>query len=136
MQTWGHLENFSAQLCLLLSNIKQLRILKIAVQESTLSDQLKCVNNPKIRQLEISGRNLKTIHPNAFLRFVRNPDLTLRITNTEVEELPSGLFSSFHRTSNLAIELRNNKLAQLSPEVLYVNYSSWKRVGATSVRGR
>lgn len=136
IQTWNHLESFSTQFCSLLANLKQLRILKLVVEDTFLNEQLKCINNPKLRYLEISGRNLKVIHPNAFLQFNRNPDLTVNIVNTDVEELPSGLFSSFSRTSHLSIELRNNKLSHLSPEVLYVNYSSWKRVGARSIRGK
>ncbi|KAF5291646.1 hypothetical protein FQR65_LT11420 [Abscondita terminalis] len=135
MQTWPNIEDFSTQLCNMLSNLKQLRILKLHVQESTLDDQLMCISNPKIRHVEISGKHLKVIQPRAFSRFIRNPDLVLKIVNTEIEELPSGLFSSFHRTAHLSIELINNKLLHLSPEVLYVNYSSWKKVGSTSIKG-
>ncbi|KAK5650149.1 hypothetical protein RI129_001178 [Pyrocoelia pectoralis] len=135
MQTWPNIEDFSAQMCNLLSNLKQLRILKLHLQESVLDEQLMCISNPKIRHVEISGKHLKIIQPKAFSKFIRNPDLVLKIINTDIEELPSGLFSSFHRTAHLSIELINNKLLHLSPEVLYVNYSSWKKVGATSIKG-
>lgn len=136
MQTWPNIIDFSSQLCTMLSNLNQLRILKLYVQENTLDDQLLCVSNPKIRQVEITGSNLKNIQPKAFSSFIRNPDLNLKIFNTEIEELPSGLFSGLYRTGHLSIELYNNKLSHLIPEVLYVNYSSWKRVGTTSIKGK
>lgn len=135
MQTWPNIEDFPSQLCSMLTNLKQLRILKLHIQESILDEQLICISNPKIRHIEISGKNLRAIHHKAFVKFKRNPDLVLKIVNTEIDELPSGLFSNFHRTAHLTIELNNNKLSHLSPEVLYVNYSSWKRVGATSIKG-
>lgn len=136
MQTWSRISDFPSQLCSLLSSLKQLRILKLAIQETLLKDQLKCLDNPKIRHLEVMGKGLKAIHPSAFRIFKRNPDLVLRIVGTNVENLPNGLFSGFQRTANLGFELRNNKLTHLSPEVFYFNHSSWKRLGATSVRGK
>ncbi|KAF5278635.1 hypothetical protein FQA39_LY00677 [Lamprigera yunnana] len=135
MQTWPNIEDFPTQLCNMLSSLKQLRILKLHIQEPSLDEQLMCISNPKIRSVEISGKHLKTIQPKAFSKFIRNPDLVLRIVDTDIEELPSGLFSSFHRTAHLSIELINNRLLHLSPEVLYVNYSSWKKVGSTSIKG-
>ncbi|KAF5270788.1 hypothetical protein FQA39_LY18871 [Lamprigera yunnana] len=134
MQTWPNIEDFPTQLCNMLSSLKQLRILKLHIQEPSLDEQLMCISNPKIRSVEISGKHLKTIQPKAFSKFIRNPDLVLRIVDTDIEELPSGLFSSFHRTAHLSIELINNRLLHLSPEVLYVNYSSWKKVGSTSIK--
>lgn len=133
MQTWSRISDFPSQLCSLLSSLKQLRILKLAIQETLLKDQLKCLDNPKIRHLEITGKGLKVIHPSAFRGFNRNPDLVLRIVGTNVEDLPNGLFSGFQWTANLGFELRDNRLTHLSPEVFY---GSWKRLEATSVRGK
>jgi hypothetical protein len=91
--------------------------------------------NRKIRHLEITGRNLKFIDRDAFVRFGRNPDLVLRITGTEVEELPAGLFSNMYKVSYLTIDLRNNMLSYLSPEIFYGNATTWKNVGTTLISG-
>lgn len=136
MQTWPKIGNFPAQLCNLLSNLSQLRILKLRVEESTLDDQLSCISNRKIRHLEISGRNLKSVDRDAFSRFTKNPDLLLRIVDTEIEELPPGLFADMYKISYLTIDLRNNMLLYLSPEIFYGNSTTWKSVGTTLVSGK
>jgi Leucine-rich repeat (LRR) protein len=135
IQTWPKVDNFAEQFCNLLSNLQQLRILKIHIMESVLDEQLLCVKNRKIRHLEITGRNLKFIDRDAFVRFGRNPDLVLRITGTEVEELPAGLFSNMYKVSYLTIDLRNNMLSYLSPEIFYGNATTWKNVGTTLISG-
>nr|XP_015833364.1 PREDICTED: chaoptin isoform X2 [Tribolium castaneum]XP_015833366.1 PREDICTED: chaoptin isoform X2 [Tribolium castaneum]XP_015833367.1 PREDICTED: chaoptin isoform X2 [Tribolium castaneum]XP_015833368.1 PREDICTED: chaoptin isoform X2 [Tribolium castaneum]XP_015833369.1 PREDICTED: chaoptin isoform X2 [Tribolium castaneum] len=135
IQTWPNIDNFNEQFCNLMANLQQLRILKIHVMESVLDEQLLCVKNKKIRHLEITGRNLKMIDRDAFVRFGRNPDLVLRITGTEIEELPPGLFSSMYKVSYLTIDLRNNMLSYLSPEIFYGNTTTWKNVGTTLISG-
>lgn len=114
----------------------QLRILKLHVRDTVLDDQLLCVSNKKIRHLEITGRNLKSIDKNAFAKFSKNPDLVLRISGTEIEELPAGLFSNMYKISYLSIDLRDNMLSYLSPEIFYGNSSTWKNVGTTLISGK
>lgn len=136
IQTWPKIDNFKNQLCNLLSNLNQLRILKLHVEESVLDDQLLCITNRKIRHLEISGRNLKSVDRDAFSKFTKNPDLLLRIVDTEIEELPPGLFANMYKISYLTIDLRNNMLLYLSPEIFYGNSTTWKSVGTTLVSGK
>lgn len=135
MQTWPNIGNFSSQFCNLLRNLKQLRVLKLHLQETTLDDQLQCVSNRKIRHLEVRGKSLKTVDRDAFSRFRRNSHLFLRITETDIEELPAGVFANMYKISYLTIDLRDNRLAYLSPEIFYGN-SSWKNVGTTLVSGK
>lgn len=135
METWPKIENFSNQLCSLLANLNQLRILKLRVQDVVLDDQLLCVSNRKIRHLELTGKKLKVIEKNAFSKFTKHPDLLLKISGTEVEELPSGIFSNMHHISYLSIDLRDNMLTYLSPEIFYGNITTWKNVGTTLVTG-
>lgn len=135
MQTWPKIENFKSQLCSLLANLSQLRILKLTIEESVLDDQLLCVSNRKIRQLEITGKSLKYIDKEAFSKFTKNPDLILKITGTDVEELPPGLFSNMYKISYLNIDLSNNMLTYLSPEIFYGNVTTWKNVGTTLISG-
>lgn len=135
MQTWPTVANFSTQLCILLKGLQSLRILKLHVQEFALDEQLHCLQNRKIRHLEISGRRLKAIDRNAFARFRRNSHLYLRIAGTDIEELPPGVFANMYKISYLTIDLRDNRLAYLSPEIFYGN-STWKNVGTTLVSGK
>lgn len=135
LQTWPDVHNFTAQLCSLLGSLQQLRVLKLHVQDPTLDTQLLCVSNRKLRHLEISGRDLKTVDRNAFARFSRNANLLLRITGTAIEELPAGLFANMYKISYLTIDLRDNRLVYLSPEIFYGN-STWKNVGTTLVSGK
>ncbi|CAH1112884.1 unnamed protein product [Psylliodes chrysocephalus] len=135
IETWPKLNHFSDQLCNLFSNFDQLRVLKIYFHESRLDDQLLCITNRKIRHLEISGRNLKTVDKDAFARFVRNPDLVLKIHDTQIEDLPAGLFTNMFRISYLRIDLRYNMLTHLSPDMFYANTTSWRNVGTTLVSG-
>ncbi|XP_065162337.1 chaoptin-like isoform X2 [Atheta coriaria] len=135
LQTWPKIENFKTQLCSLLANLNQLRILKLHINDPVLDDQLLCISNKKIRQLEITGKMLKSVDREAFQKFSKNPDLVLRITGTDIEELPPGLFSNMYKTSYLNIDLRNNMLSFLSPEIFYGNVTTWKNVGTTLISG-
>ncbi|KAG5880820.1 hypothetical protein JTB14_019464 [Gonioctena quinquepunctata] len=135
MQTWPRIENFPTEFCRLLSKISQLRMLKVDFKENELNDQLQCVANRKIRHLEITGSNLRWIDKRAFKKFARNPDLTVKIHGTKIEELPSELFSNMYRVSHLAIDLRGNSLTHLHPEIFYGNLSRWKDVGTTLISG-
>lgn len=136
MQTWPKLENFQSQLCSLLANTNQLRILKLHIQETVLDEQLFCLSNRKIRHVEITGKSLKSIDRDAFAKFSKNPDLVLKITGTEIEELPAGLFSNMYKISYLSIDLRNNMLSYLSPEIFYGNATTWKNTGTTLISGK
>lgn len=135
IQTWPNIDNFTAELCSLLGNLQQLRVLKLELEEGILDKQLQCLSNRKIRHLEITGRNVKTIDRNAFSRFIKNPNLLLRISNTEIEELPPGVFAHMYKISYLTIDLRGNMLQYLSPEIFYGNSTTWKNVGTTLVSG-
>uniref|UniRef100_A0A6P7FHB4 Chaoptin-like n=1 Tax=Diabrotica virgifera virgifera TaxID=50390 RepID=A0A6P7FHB4_DIAVI len=135
IESWPRLDHFADQFCTLLSNFDQLRILKIYFYENKLDDQLLCITNRKIRELDISGKNLKFVDKDAFARFVRNPDLLLKIHNTLIEDLPSGLFANMYKISYLKIDLRYNMLSHLSPDIFYGNVSGWRTVGTTVVAG-
>lgn len=135
IQTWPYLENFRPQFCLVLANLTRLTTLKLTVEDITLDDQLTCLGGTKIRHLQISGQNLKHVDRDAFIKFSRNPELLIQITNTQVEELPAGLFAGLDKISHLSIDLRRNSLTYLSPDIFYANATTWKNVGTTLVSG-
>ncbi|XP_044750542.1 chaoptin-like [Coccinella septempunctata] len=135
IETWPKIENFYEEFCNLLRKLRQLRILKIHFYESTLDAQLSCIENKKIRHLEITGDKLTNVDKGAFSKFTNNPDLVLKITGTQIEELPAGLFSNMYKISYLMLDLRNNKLTHIDPEIFYGNYTTWKNVGTTLISG-
>lgn len=129
------LKNFKSQLCDLLRGLKRLNRLMIKINEPVLDEQLKCLSSRKIRRLEITGRNLKSIHKDAFERLPKSPSLLLKITGTSVDELPPGLFAHTSKIAYLTIDLTNNRLQHLSPEIFYGNASTWRNSGAMFVSG-
>nr|XP_022900101.1 toll-like receptor 13 [Onthophagus taurus] len=135
IETSLKIDNFKKQLCKILSKLRSLRILKLKIRENVLNDQLRCISNTKIRELEISGENLKMIHQRAFEKFTRNNELVLKISNTSVEDLPPGLFSNMYKIPYLSIDLRGNMLTFLNTDIFYGNSTTWKNVGTTLVSG-
>lgn len=135
INTWPNLENFKPQFCLLLANLTKLKILRIYFEESILDDQITCLSSRKIKTLQITGQNLKHIDRDAFVKLTQNSELLIQITDTQVEELPAGLFTNVDKISHLSIDLRNNLLTYLSPDIFYANATTWKNVGTTLVAG-
>ncbi|XP_057660617.1 chaoptin-like [Diorhabda carinulata] len=135
MQTWPKIESFPEEMCQMLSNIDQLRVLKIYFTETELTDQLLCITNRKLRHLEITGKNLKFVNKDAFARFTKNPELLIEIHGTQIEDLPSGLCSNMFKIAHLTLSFKNNMLTHLHPDIFYGNSSRWKSVGTTLISG-
>lgn len=66
IQTWPRIEKYRFRLGNLLANVPSLRKLTVEIKESHLTDQLIGSFNPKLKYLEITGSNLKSIEPDAF----------------------------------------------------------------------
>ncbi|KAH1001669.1 hypothetical protein HUJ04_005657 [Dendroctonus ponderosae] len=135
MQTSPSLQNFYEELCYLFTHMGQLRRLKLNVIEHELRDQLTCLANKKIVHLEIAGRNLQIVDREAFAKLTKNPTLMIKISGTQIADLPAGLFSHMHQIQHLAVDLSNNMLTTLTPEVFYGNFSTWDDVGTGLVSG-
>ncbi|KAL1514147.1 hypothetical protein ABEB36_003454 [Hypothenemus hampei] len=135
LQTWPIVESFYEEFCYLLSHLNQLRKLKLNIIEHELRDQLNCMTNKKIVHLEITGRNLQLVNGDAFLKLTRNPSLTIKISGTQISDLPAGLFSHMHQIQHLTIDLSNNMLHMLVPETFYGNFSTWDDIGTGLISG-
>lgn len=103
--------------------------------EDTLSDQLRGIYTPKLRNVEITGKHLRNIDQNAFLGLEECRQLLIQIHNTHVEELPIGLFAVLSSVVHLSIDLQNNRLASLSPSTFYSNATAWESVGTKLIEG-
>jgi hypothetical protein len=93
------------------------------------------LSNTKLNLLEITGNKLTTIDPNAFTGLSRNHILKIRILNTMISDLPVGVFYPLRHIPKLSIDLVNNKLLTLSPDIFYPNNTSWESVGTRSIMG-
>uniref|UniRef100_A0A336MLY2 CSON003104 protein n=1 Tax=Culicoides sonorensis TaxID=179676 RepID=A0A336MLY2_CULSO len=121
----------------LISKLKGLRELHVHIYDDRIREEFfsKLTALTKLTLLEITGFKLTNIHPRAFNGLARNQDLKIRITHTNVYDLPIGIFYPLKYIPRLSIDLSNNKLAALSPDSFYPNASSWDAVGTRSVFG-
>ena len=68
---------------------------------------------------------------------IESQELLLAIRDTNLRELPKGLHKMFKNVVHLSIDLRNNQLETLSPEVFYdTSEQSWERQGTKVLKGK
>lgn len=136
IQTWPKIERYRFRLGSALSNIPSLRKLSVRVLESSLTDQLLGTFTPRLRHVEITGSELRSIDAEAFDGIEENYELVLQIRGTQIEELPAGLFAKLEKIPHLSLDLRDNKFSSLSPGTLYSNGTSWENVGTKLISGK
>lgn len=135
VQSWPWHNKSVFRLSDVISGIHSLRKLTVVVLEETLSNQVRGINIPNLRYLEISGRNLRRINVNAFRGVSRSRELLIKLHKTMVEELPTGLFTELSDNLQLSIDLCDNRLNSLNPATFYVNASSWENDGTKLLEG-
>lgn len=113
-----------------------IRKLSLDIMESTLSTQLHGVTLPRLHHLHITGQNLATLHPNALSALWDCRQLVVELSNTQVQDIPSGFFTGFSQTAHFSIDLRDNALLSLSPLAFYSNATSWDHVGTKQIVGK
>lgn len=134
VQTWPRIEKYRFRLGGALSSVPSLRRLSVRVMERALTDQLLGGFNPKLRRLEITGRNLHEAAADAFEGIEDHQELALQIHGTQLTEFPPGLFSRLERIAHLSLDLRDNQFTSLSADTFYHN-SSWEAVGTKLIPG-
>lgn len=90
---------------------------------------------PKLRELELTGPLLRELTLDAF-QGIESYELLLTIHDTSLQSLPDGLLSMFSNVVHLSLDLRNNKLISMDPDVLYKNGSQWERTGTRILQGK
>lgn len=121
-----------------LSRVRSLRQLHINViaEESIPPHFLDAIaNNTKVSLLEVTGQALKAIAASAFDGLRRSQELTIRIVDTQINDLPPGLFYALRHVPRLTIDISNNLIATLAPDTFYANSSAWDAVGTRSIIG-
>ncbi|GFQ66391.1 hypothetical protein TNCT_671951 [Trichonephila clavata] len=101
----------------LLSQATALRSVTINIEESTLSHQVQSAFGTKLRELVITGSNIQRIFPDAFSGLITH-ELAIRIRGTLVSVFPTGLLRYLSDVRFLTLDLRNNQLTTMIPEVL------------------
>ncbi|CAH1397409.1 unnamed protein product [Nezara viridula] len=87
----------------------------------------------KLRHLELTGGELRTLTAGSLRGTAGGNELVLQIRGTALEELPLGLLAALGRVPHLSLDLRNNRLSSLSPDTLYYNLTSWEDMGNTEI---
>lgn len=82
-----------------------------------VSSQVQGAFSTKLRELVVTGSDLRTILPDAFAGLATH-ELTVRISGTGVGRLPDGLLKYLPDVRYLTLDLRNNRLEDMGPEVL------------------
>lgn len=160
IQTWPRIEKYRFRLGNLLANVQSLRRLKVHILETHLTDQLLGSFNPKLKYLEITGPNLKSIEPEAFegleevgkvlfsrvripaniwrlicLRCFQTHELFLKISNTNVQDVKAGVLYKLLNIRHFTLDLSNNKLKSLSSHALYSNGTSYQNLATKMISG-
>ncbi|KAA0200562.1 hypothetical protein HAZT_HAZT004559 [Hyalella azteca] len=135
MNTFPNIEKYRFRVGQLLATVHTLRTLHLEVREDALTDQLSGAFGPKLKELHISGANLKAVDSKTFKGFQNKHELLLSITDTGIETLPDGLLTHLSDVAYLSLDLRRNKLKFLNSQVLYGNKSDWESRGTTFVAG-
>lgn len=131
IQTWPQADGL--ELRNLLSGLP-LRTVEIEVTERALKNQIQNAFTKQLRELTITGDNLRVISSEAFST-IEGGELILRIKDTHVRRLQSDIFLTLtKRMSQLTLDLRNNHINELSPSIIYGNLS-WEAVGTNMVAG-
>lgn len=120
----------------ILSTIPTLRSVSVRILEEKLEDQLLGSFQSKLKEMEITGPNLKYIRRGALKGIEKTYDLMLRIRHTLIEDFPAGLFEGIQNIAHLSLDLSNNRLVSLSSTFLYSNITSWENVGTKLLDGK
>ncbi|XP_024085373.1 chaoptin-like [Cimex lectularius] len=132
IQTWPNILSYGVgQLVRRITSLRRLSVTVTETRLSTLGGPL----GKKLRHLEIKGAGLKELDSGALRGLTPTPELVLQIRDTSIEELPLGLLSSL-RVTHLSLDLRNNRLTSLSPDILYYNLTSWENSGTKLISGK
>lgn len=119
----------------ILSTVLSLRTLSVRVLEEKLEDQLLGSFHSKLKEVEITGENLRYIRKGALKGIEKTYDLVLRIRDTKIEDFPAGLFEGIQNVAHLSLDFSRNRLVALSPAALYSNITDWENVGTRLLDG-
>ena len=137
IQSWPSIEKYKFRLGSVVSGIASLRTLSAIINEPNglLTDQILGAFGPKLRELELTGQRLKRITLDAF-EGIDSYELLLAIRDSGLEELPMNFHQMFKNVAHWSLDLSNNKLQTMAPNVLYLNGTNWKIQGTSTLQGK
>ncbi|XP_055377292.1 chaoptin [Condylostylus longicornis] len=121
----------------IISKLLSLQELYVNINDNDIDKELfsKLINNTKLNLIEINGKNVNTIHSQAFEGLSRIHNLKLRLRNTEISDLPPSIFYPLKSISHLTIDISDNKITALAADSFYPNISYWDSVGTRNIIG-
>lgn len=118
-------------------HLTTLHTLRIQANDAVFDNDIliKLQNHSKLNFIEITGRKLITIMPNAFIGLAHSHRLHIRIHHTQINDFPPTIFYALKAIPHLTIDVSNNRVTALAPDSFYPNASSWDAVGTRSIIG-
>lgn len=102
----------------ILQNLPTLELLDIELKDGTVgSDELTYVMHPRLRYLGLRGKQVTVISTGVFAG-LKAPEITLKVINTSVTNLPQGLFFPLPRSSDVSLDISDSSISTLSPQFL------------------
>ncbi|XP_037081687.1 chaoptin-like [Pollicipes pollicipes] len=119
-----------------LNSLQSIRRLHVEVREPKLErSAVGRLWAERLKELRLTGRNLRQIEPEAFQGFRGRHELVLQVRDTSISELPDDLLRDLRHVTTLTLDLRRNRLINMGPSTLYPNGSEWEKVGTKAVKG-
>ncbi|KAL1132259.1 hypothetical protein AAG570_010216 [Ranatra chinensis] len=102
----------------LLHSLPSLEVLDVEVKDAAVgSDQLSAAMNPRLSQLGIRGRRVRSISSSA-LAGLKSPRVTIQLQDTSLTSLPPALLIPLPRSSKVKLDVSDSQLTTLTPQFL------------------
>jgi hypothetical protein len=136
IQSWPKIEKYKFRLGSVVSGLSSLRTLSVRINEPSgvLTDQILGAFGPKLKELELTGPKLRRITIDAF-EGIESYELLLSIHDTNLEAIPEDFYKMFKNVAHWSLDLSNNRLQTLPPNVLYPNGTNWELRGTYILPG-
>ncbi|XP_041968142.1 protein artichoke [Aricia agestis] len=92
--------------------------LDVEIKDTNIgSDQLHSILHPRLEELGLRGSRLKTVS-SGVLAGLKAPEITLRLRNTSITNLPPAILFPLPRSSQITIDIGGSQLTTLQPQLL------------------
>ena len=78
---------------------------------------------------------LTAVTLDAFEGVENNYELLLAIRNTKISSLPDGFHKLFKNIVHFSLNIRDNQIQSIPPEILYGNTTHWEHTGTKALQG-
>ncbi|XP_013788059.1 chaoptin-like [Limulus polyphemus] len=94
-----------------------LQSVSVDITEPQLQSQLQLVYSPRLREVDVRGRKLRSISSSAFAG-IRSPKIDIKLRETTINDISTAIFLPLPISTDIALDVKNNKISSLSPQFL------------------